>query len=137
MPTAALPPDDHRRLADLESRIAILERKLGSTGAAAVDELVFSFPGALTVIESPEKFLAASCVLTTLAVVMKPAGSTSTSIAIKRNGATKATVTVPASTTKIVLQVAVAFTAGDVVSLEPTSVGTGAANMTATARFVA
>jgi hypothetical protein len=138
MPTSALPPDDKRRIADLERRVGILEQALRSTGAVAVDELVFSYAGALADdTESPPKILAASRVLTVLAVAFKDdtAGATDTTIEIKRNGTVKNTVTVPASTTKVTLPVAVAFSGGDTISLRVDSAGTGAADMTAAARF--
>jgi hypothetical protein len=136
MPTSALIPDDKRRIADLERRVGILERALRSTGAVPVDELVFSYAGALaSATESPPKIIRVSGVLTVLAVAFKTAGSTDTIIEVKRNGTVKNTVTAPASTTQVVVQVAIAFTAGDVVSLNVATAGTGAADMTATARF--
>lgn len=136
MPTSALIPDDRRRIADLERRVGILERALHSSGAPTVDELVFSYAGTLASgVESPPKLVAASGVLTVLAVAFATAGSTDTTIEVKSNGAVKNTVTAPASTTEVVVQVAVAFTAGDVVSLRIDTAGTGATDMTATARF--
>jgi hypothetical protein len=136
MPTKVLPPDDRRRISDLERRVAILERAVTSTGAGSVDELVFSYAGTLTAgTESPPKVVRVSAVLASLAVAFGTAGTTDTTLEVKKNGAVKNTLTVPASTTLAVLQVAVAFSAADKISLRVNTAGTGAADMTATARF--
>lgn len=138
MPTSTLPPDDHKRIATLEQRVAVLERALHSTGAAPVDELVFSYAGTLVSgTTSPPKIIRASGVLGVLAVAFGPAtaGSTDTILDVVRNGTVANTVTVPASTTEYVAQVAVAYSAGDTIALAVATAGTGAADMTATARF--
>jgi len=138
MPTTTLPPDDKKRIAALERRVGILERALGSTGAGTVDELVFSYSGALVDgTESAPKILRVSGVLAVLAVAFKPttAGSTDTILDVLRNGTVANTVTVPASTTEFVVPVAVAYSAGDTIALVVNTAGTGAADMTAAARF--
>jgi hypothetical protein len=136
MPTSALPPDDRKRIADLERRVAVLERALRTTGAPAVDELVFSYAGPLVSgVTSPPKTIRTSGVLGVLAVAMDPAGSTDTILDVLRNGTVANTVTVPASTTQYVARVAVAYSAGDTVALTVNTAGTGAADMTAAARF--
>jgi hypothetical protein len=138
MPTSALIPDDRRRIADLERRVGILERALRSTGAPIIDELVFSYDGPLVSgTESAPKIIRVSGVLGVLAVAFKPttAGSTDTVLNVLRNGSVAVTVTIPASTTQFVVPVAVAYSAGDTVALEVATAGTGAADMTATARF--
>lgn len=137
MPTKALPPDDPRRITDLERRVGILERAIrNTTGAPAVDELVFSYAGGLSSgTESPPKIIRVSGILTVLAVAFKTAGSTDTILEIKHNGTVGNTITVPASNTEVVVQVAVAYSAGDTVALAVNTAGTGAADMTAAARF--
>jgi hypothetical protein len=138
MPTSALIPDDKRRIADLERRVGILERALRSTGAPIVDELVFSYDGPLVNgTESAPKIIRVSGVLGVLAVAFKPgaAGSTATVLDVLRNGTVAVTVTIPASTTEYVVPVAVAYSAGDTIALVVNNAGTGAAAMTATARF--
>lgn len=139
MPTSALPPNDKRRIAALERRVGILEQALRSTGAPDVDELVFSYSGPLVSgVESAPKIIRTSCVVGTLAVAFKPttAGSTATILDILRNGTVAITITVPASTTKYVAPVAVAYSAGDTIALKVATAGTGAADMTATARHI-
>jgi hypothetical protein len=139
MPTSALIPDDRRRIADLERRVGILERALRSTGAPIVDELVFSYAGALVDgTESAPKIIRVSGVLSVLAVAFKPtsAGSTDTVLDVLRNGTVAVTVTIPASTTEFVVPVAVAYSAGDTVALVVNNAGTGAADMTAAARLI-
>ena len=136
MPTSALIPDDRRRIADLERRLGILEWALRSTGAPTVEELVFSYAGALASgTESPPKILRQSRVLTVLAVALKTAGSTDTVLEILRNGVVANTVTVPAGWLVAALPVAVAYSAGDTIALVVATAGTGAAEMTAAARF--
>jgi hypothetical protein len=138
MPTSARIPDDRRRIADLERRVGVLERALRASGAVFVDELVFSYDGPLVDgTESAPKIIRTSGVLGVLAVAFKPgsAGSTDTVLDILRNGTVAVTVTIPASATQFIVPVAVAFSGGDTIALVVVTAGTGAADMTAAARF--
>lgn len=134
-----LAPDARRILRDLGRRVGILERRV--TGAAtSVDasrEVVFSYAGELadgTV--SPPARVWRGGNLTVLAVSFGTAGSTDTTILVQRNGSTVATVTVPDGVTVYNADVFVRFAAdSDLLTLEIDTAGTGAADMTAAARF--
>lgn len=138
MSTSLLSPDLRRALADLASRIGVLERRVTSA-AAAVDnshEIIFSYAGALTAAASPPARVWRGGNLTVLAVTFATAGSTSTIIDVLRNGITVGTVTVPSSTEAYNGEVSARFVADvDTLALEVTTAGTGAADMTAAARF--
>jgi hypothetical protein len=133
-----LTPDLRRILGDLGRRIGILERRV-TAAATSVDsssEIVFSYAGALAVATSPPARVWRGGNLTVLAVSLRTAGSTSTVIAVKRNGTTVGTVTVPSSTTSYNGEVSARFAAdSDTLTLAVTTAGTGAADMTAAARF--
>lgn len=138
MSVSLLTPDLRRILGDLARRIGILERRVTATGASVgvSHELVFSYAGALTAATSPPTRVWRGGNLTVVAVSLGTAGSTSTVIAVKRNGTTVGTVTVPSSTTIYNGEVSARFAAdSDKLTLTISSAGTGAADMTAAARF--
>lgn len=138
MSVSLFPPDLRRAIADLARRIGILERRITSA-AAAVDnsrEIVFSYAGELAAGVSPPARPWRGGNLTVLAVTLGTAGSTGTVIDVLRNGTTVATVTVPSSTEIYNGDVFARFVADvDTLALEVTTAGTGAADMTAAARF--
>jgi len=126
--------------ADLARRIAILERRVNPTSAAAGgvinDDIVFSYAGALvSSTESPPVKLRYDGFLATLAVALGTAGSSSTTLNVKKNGTVIATVVVASSVADYVIDVGVRVAAEDRLSLRVVTAGTGAANMTAAARF--
>ena len=136
MSDSLLLPALRRLFADLERRVAILERRASGTAVSAADsQIIFSYAGALTASESPPVLIRHNAVLSVLAVALGTAGSTSTTLAVKRNGATVATVVVPASDAEYNGDVTVGFTPEEKLSLEIVTAGTGAADMTAVARF--
>lgn len=96
---------------------------------------MFSYAGTLTVSESPPALARQRGTIGELAVALGTAGGTSTVIDILVEGVVEATVTVPSSTEVYVPGVAVQVDAGERVSLAITTAGTGAADMTAEARF--
>lgn len=131
-------PDWSTAIADLQRRLAALERRLTPKMPAMTAELVFSYAGALvSATESPPKLFVVPANLGLLAVAFTSgeAGSTDTILEVKKNGSVAGTVTVPASTETYTASVAVAFVIGDTISLNVATAGTGAADMTATARF--
>jgi hypothetical protein len=137
--SVSLPAPDLRRiLGDLARRIGILERRV-TAASASVDssyEIVFSYAGALTAATSPPARVWRGGNLTVLAVTLDTAGSTATVIDVLRNGTVVGTVTVPSSTTIYNGEVSARFVADvDTLALEITTAGTGAAEMTAAARF--
>lgn len=131
------PPDFRRMIDNLRQRVERLERRQRTTAETdSSHEIIFSYAGPLTATESPPVRVRRGGSLSVLAVTMATAGSTGTVIDVLRNGAVAATVTVPASTETYNAAVGARFVADiDVLSLEITSVGTGAAEMTAEARF--
>ncbi len=138
MTRAYTAPDFRAMIADLRRRVDILERRTRATATTdSAWELVFSYAGSLTVSESPPALIPRSAILNVLAVAFKTgsAGSTSTVLAVKKNATTVATVTVPASTETYNADISVSFDADDRLSIAITTVGTGAADMTAEARF--
>ena len=140
MSVSLLPPALRRILSDLARRVGILERRVTAASASvdASHEIIFSFAGDLTAATAPPARVWRGGNLTVLAVTFAPgsAGSTSTVIDVLRNGAVVGTVTVPASTEVYNGEVSARFAADvDTLALEITSAGTGAADMTAAARF--
>lgn len=134
-----LAPDLRRVLEDLARRVGILERRITDAATAAAsgtDEIIFSHAGALTETESPPVRVRQGGILAVLAVSFGTAGSTDTTMTVNRNGTAVATVTVPDSVTIYNADIGARFAAdSDALSIEITSVGTSAADMTAAARF--
>ena len=133
-----LTPDLRRTLGDLARRIGILERRIGAAstvGATANDDIIFSYAGTLTTAESPPAKLRYGGILATLAVGLGTAGSTSTIMQVKLNGTVVATVTVPSSSADYSAAIGARVAAEDRLTLNITTAGTGAADMTAAARF--
>lgn len=138
MSVSLLTPDLRRILDGFANRIAVLERRISARAASVDDshEILFSYAGALAATTSPPVRVWRGGNLTVLAVTLGTAGSTSTVLTIEKNGTSVGTVTIPSSTTVYNGPVAARFSAdGDVLTLTVTTVGTGAADMTATARF--
>jgi len=135
-----LAPDLRRILADLARRIGILERRISPTatanGTPANDDIIFSYAGDLASgTESPPVKLHYSGFLATVSVALGTAGSTDTSLEINRNGSVIATITVPDAVFDWVVVVGARVNGEDRISLTVATAGTGAADMTLSARF--
>lgn len=131
-------PDLRRILDGLDRRLSIIERRVTSTSpdSGINDDIIFSHAGALiSGSESPPVKVRYRGNITVLAVALGTAGSTGTVLKIIKNGSVAATVTVPASSADYGPNVGVRLNPEDRLSLEVDTAGTGAANMTATARF--
>lgn len=140
MSVSLLTPDWGRSLAGLVRRVSILERRVSTGSGGTVDtsyEITWSFAGTITATEAPPKRVWKGGSLTVLAVTMKTAGSTATVLTVARNGTVVATITVPSGTTTFNGEVSARFAPDDIMTLTVTTAGTGAANMTADARFAA
>lgn len=138
MPLTLNLPDIRTALARLDKRIGILERRTRREEPAVDDtrEILFSYAGDLATGTSPPVRVRQGGILGVLAVTLGTAGSTGTDIDVLRNGTIVATVTVPASTEIYDGDVLARFAAdSDTLALEITTAGTGAADMTAAARF--
>lgn len=133
-----LAPDVRRILGDLARRVGILERRVSNAVATVdtTDEIVFSYAGALTATTSPPIRPRQGGILAVMAVTFGTAGSTDTTLLVERNGTTVKTVVVPDSTEVFNADVGARFAAdSDVLTLTIDTAGTGAADMTAAARF--
>lgn len=139
MSVSLLPPDLRRIFIDLQRRVGILERRVSTTtsatGSPANDDIIFSYAGELQASESPPVKLRYGGFLATIVVALKTAGSSSTTLEVKRNATTVATVVVPSSAADYSATVAARVSAEDRISLEVVTAGTGAEDMTASARF--
>lgn len=130
-------PDWAAAIKDLARRVGMLERRTTpATAVNVVTEISFSYSGTLAASTSPPTRLRQSGTLTTVAITLGTAGSTATTLTVERNGSTIATLTVPSATTIYDADVGVRFDADtDILALAITTAGTGAADMTAAARF--
>lgn len=131
-------PTLQRALNSLAQRVDALERRVRATATTDTAwEIIFSYAGTLTATESPPALIPRGGVLAVLAVAFKvgSAGSTDTVIDVLRDGTTVATVTVPASDETFNAEVGVSYSVEQTISLAVTTAGTGAADMTAEARF--
>lgn len=137
MSVTLLSPDFRRLIAAVERRLSVLERRVTSRGETvdSSHSILFSFAGDITATTSPPVRVWRGGNLTVIAVTLGTAGSTDTIIDVLRNGTVVATVTVPDSVETFNGQVFVRFAVEDILALEVTSAGTGAADMTAEARF--
>ncbi len=139
MSIALFPPDLRRIFTDIQRRLAILERRVTSPGASidTSQEIPFSYAGELadgTV--SPPARVWRGGNLTVLAVSFGTPGSTDTTLLVQRNGTTVATVVVPAAAQAHNAALFARFGVdSDLLTIEVDTAGTGAADMTAFARF--
>jgi hypothetical protein len=134
-----LTPDIRRMIGELGRRVGILERRVTgggtATGTPPNNDIIFSYAGTLAAAESPPAKLRYGGFLATLSVALGTAGSSSTTLEVKRNGTTVATVVVPSSSADYGATVGARVSPEDRITVEITSAGTGAADMTAAARF--
>lgn len=132
-------PQVRKMIAELQRRVGILERRVSTAATAVdvVDEIVFSYAGTLADdTTSPPVRARQGGILTVLAVTLGTAGSTDTTIIVERNGMSVATVVVPDGVEIYNADVGARFVADvDVLTLTVDMAGTGAADMTAAARF--
>jgi hypothetical protein len=131
-------PDFQKDIAKLAGRVAWLERRIrvGAGGADTTRDILFSYAGALTITESPPVRVRRGGRLGGFAVTLGTAGSTSTVLTIKQNGTAIATLTIPAGTAAYDIGLNNPFVANvDTLTVAITTVGLGAADMTAEARF--
>lgn len=137
MSVTQLAPEVRRLLADLARRVGILERRItaSATTTDTSKELIFSHDGPLTEATSPPLGVWHGGILSVLAVKLRAAGSTDTIIDVYRDGAVVATVTVPAGDASHNGEVGSRYSDDSALALEITTAGTGAAGMTAAARF--
>lgn len=111
----------------------------GPTGATGTTNInyIFSYAGALaSATTSPPIRIKTGGTMVILAVTLGTAGSTNTVLDILKNGVSAATVTITGGTTVHNETVSIAYAADtDLLAIKVTTTGTGAADMTAEARF--
>lgn len=138
MPDSLLPPDVLDQLVALEARVANLERRINFDNADRVKkEIVFTYPGTLsTGVESPPIRTRYSHTLISVNFVLGTAGTTSTTIEVKRAGGVLRTVIIPANVRHhlAVIDADIGKDQEDL-SLKIVTAGTNAADMTAQCRF--
>jgi hypothetical protein len=137
MPPTLQLPDLRRILGGLERRVGILERRINpqASEAGSNADIIFSHAGALMAYESPPVKVRYSGSISVLAVALGTAGSSNTVLQIMKNGSVAASVTVPSGSSDYVPNVGVRVNGEDRISLKIDTAGTGAANLTAMARF--
>lgn len=139
MSTSITPPGVSKALADLVGRVGILERRINPVNPTKLGpngEIIFSYAGALaSSTESPPAKLRYGGIIASLAVGLGTAGSSDTTLEVKQNGTTIATVIVPSSSTDFSADIGLAVSAEDRITINVATAGTSAADMTATARF--
>lgn len=138
MPDSLVPPDVRDQLAQLEARIAQLERRINFTGNDRVkNEITFSYSGQLTDgTESPPIRSRYSHTLVSINFLFGTPGTTNTVMEVKRAGTVIETVTIPANQRRFnaVIDADVGKDQEDI-TLRIVTAGTNAADLTAQARF--
>lgn len=125
-------PDPAGAIGRLLARVTRLERRLGEAAArTGPDEVPFSYSGLLAAVESPPwvcrrgRTTVAEFVLSLLVP-----GSTEVTVAVRVNGITVATPTIPAGSTVRAAPAGVALAVNDKVTMLPTDLGTDAESLT-------
>lgn len=139
MPDAIQVPNARDQLADLEARVANLERRINfDDGSGRVqNEIVFSYAGGLTDdAESPPIRSPYSHTLVSVNFMLGIVGTSDTIIEVKRNGLVQKTATIPAGEKAYLAVVDVDIGKDqDYITLRVVTAGTDAADLTAQARF--
>lgn len=131
------PPRVASQLSETKRRVDALERRLGQQIPNPLPyEVTFSHPGALTATESGRARHPRGGRLVIVDAHLLTAGSTDTVIAINQSGASVGSLTVPANATYAERSLDVLFSARqEVLTVETTSVGTGAEDLTVFCQF--
>lgn len=137
MPATLRLPDLRTTLEGLRKRIEVLERRIREQpGAETEDELIFSLPGALVASTSPRGYVRNTSRLVNVVVSLGTAGSSTTTVLVKKNGSTIETITLGSGVNFDRTRTSVSFTAdSDYMTVTVSGVGTGAADLTVQARF--
>lgn len=136
------PPLGHRDLpaivSELLRRVENLEALLNRAPTGAGDnpnEITYTLSGPVQVDTSPRYYPTGPVALTDYLVSLGTAASTSTTILVKVNGTTEATITVPASTQKLTGSLDIVVTTSDYVTVGVSVVGTGADDLFVSLRY--
>lgn len=105
-------------------------------GIGSADGIVISWPGGLLATRESGDFpLPRPATTSSIRFTLLEAGTTATVIAVKVNGTLSETVTVPANATAYTYPWVAQLSANDTISMQITTVGTGAANLVAQVRY--
>lgn len=131
-----LPPDIRRLVASLETRVSALERRLQfGLSAPSDDEIIFTLPGTLAATESPPVRIRGGAVVSSVAVNLGTAGSTTTTIEVRRDGVAVGAVQLASGVTETKFPLGARFGSDqERLTVAVTTVGTGARNLTVQVR---
>ena len=105
-------------------------------GMGSADGLVISWPGGLLATRESGDFpLPRPATTSSIRFTLLEAGTTATVIAVRVNGTTAETVSIPANATAYTYPWVVELDANDAISMQITTVGTGASNLVAQVRY--
>lgn len=129
-------PDVVPMVRDLARRVGILERRTIDRGADTRREIVFTLPGALIGSTSPKYYVRDGGLVTSVLCSLGTAGSTSTTVQIKRDGVVVRTITLAAGVTvaRAVPQVPLGADQ-EALTVTVSAAGTGARDLTVQVRF--
>jgi hypothetical protein len=131
-----LRPDLKADIADLARRLDRLERRTTpETPTVPGATIMFSYAGVLIAETSPPARVRHGGTLVELAITLLTAGATDTVLIVGKNETMAAMIAVPAGVTTFDGPVNVHYDAGDQITVAIAVPGTGAADMTAEARF--
>lgn len=137
MPPTLQLPDLRRILDDLRRRLEILERRIRAIEPTTTDdEIIFSLSGALTTSTSPKAYLRNTSNLVAVVCSLSTAGSSTTTVQVKKNGSTVVTVSLTSGQTLIKATAGVPFVKdSDALTVTISAAGTSAAGLTVQNRF--
>lgn len=137
MGSTLLLPEIGRILAGFERRLAIIERRIRTPPTFPTEtELIFSLPGVVLVSTSPKAYLRADSRLVNIVCSLGTTGTSTTTVQIKKNGSTIATVTLTSGVGFSRIRAGETFIAdSDAVTVNVSGAGTGAAGLIVQLRF--
>lgn len=137
MGSTLLLPELGRILAGLERRLVILERRIRNEPTVpSHSEIMFTLPGSLTGSTSPKAYLRVDSRLVNIVCSLGTAGTSTTTVQVKKNGTTIATVNLTSGATFSRARAAEMFVADtDALTVTISAVGSAAANLSVQARF--
>jgi len=136
MATALLPPTVQRLFDDLRRRVEILERRRRTDDSIVAGEIVFTLPGAVTTSESPNFYLRDGGYVTAMVCSLQTAGTTTTTVVLKQDGATVATATLASGVTFSRITPRARYGADtEAMSVAVSGAGTGAKDLSVQIRY--
>lgn len=136
MSSSNTPPDPWKAIQALNRRVDILERRRNDLDDPFKPEIVFSYSGPLATATSPPyPFAVASRMFAVVCAVGTP-GGTATTVDILKDDDPIGTATIPAGATIATVPISSKWSPDqDILKFEITSAGSGAVDLTVSARF--